>query len=147
MAKRKRKAARRIPVIWVTAGGQTIEFVERAPSELAPELARVADHGVRAAKVLSRLKRLRNVHIVRARFELGHCQQEVPDLASHEWLAGEIARLSYVYKQVLDELNKLCHARTRWLEEARFLLTYGQTPQKREPAGNYGSRSKQRSEE
>lgn len=143
MAKRKRRAPRKLAVQWVTPEGEVLDFVDRTPSDLPIELARVRSHGLLAAKVLSRLKRLRNAEIIRARFELEHCQRPEPEDVPAEWYAQEIARLSYVYQQVLQVLNRLCHARTRWLEETRFLLTYGQTPKKREPAGTYGSRNKQ----
>jgi hypothetical protein len=137
---RLRRVPKKFPIRWTNADGSTIEYVDRAESELRAELERVRDHGFRAAKVLSRIRTGRHVVIVAARFELEHCQRVVPDDASSAWLSAEIARLSYVYQQTLELLNRLSNSRIHWLEETRFLLTYGQTPKKREAAGNFTSR-------
>lgn len=137
MARRKRRLPKKLPVVWTTDDGTVVEYVPRIASELRPEFERVREHGLRAARVLSRLKRHKNIILVSARFELEHCHQAPPEGAGDEWYAREIARLSYVYEQTHQLLSRLVNSRIQFIENARFLLTYGQTPTKREPATSY----------
>ena len=139
MARRRRRAKgpRKVPIRYQTAD-QRVDYVPRRPAELPVELDRVRTGILRALRVLNRMKRIRHSAIVGARFQLEQALCDVPAGASEEWMADEIGRLSFVMADSLKLLSQLCHSRTHWLEEARFILTYGQTPKKREPAGSYG---------
>jgi len=127
-----RKPAQKYTIRWALDDGTKVTYVDRPAGELRSELERVRNAGLLAAKVLSRLRRVRNSSIQLALFELAHCSQAVPEDAPPKWLADEIARLSFTYSGVVKLLNLLSNSRVRWLEEARFLLTYGQTPIKRD---------------
>lgn len=134
--KKRRSGPKKIPIVY-QSGTQTIEYVGKTSSELRPEYARVRDAIHRALRVLSRLRRLRQIVLVSARFQLNEALRELPEDASDEQVADEIARLSFVMQDTFDVLAKLEHSRTPFIQEARFILTYGQTPRKREPSGTY----------
>ncbi len=130
----KRKAPKKVRVYFEGDRG-LIEYVPRAPSDLRPELERVQADIRLTLRILHRARRYRHVAVSTARFQLENCLRDTPAGASDEWLADEIARLSYVMEDTLGILNRLKHSRMHYLEEARFRLTYGQTPKKRDPPG------------
>ena len=140
MARRRKKAGpRKVRVAWTEADGRVLEYVPRLPGELRGELERVTDSVRRALRILWPVRRLRHHCIVSARVQLQNCLRDVPADADEDWRANEIARLSYVMHTALGMLDQLRNSRVKWLGEARFTLTYGQTPKKREPAGSYGA--------
>jgi hypothetical protein len=133
MAKRARRTIK-IPVIY-QQGPIRIEYVDKTPSELDPELARVRESVHRALQILARLSRLKHIAIVSARFQLQNCLSELKPDSSHDDKAKELARINYTMEDTLGLLNRLSNSRIEWLEAARFQLTYGQTPKKRDLAG------------
>lgn len=142
MAKRKRTPARKIPVRY-NDGTTDIDYVARTPSELRDELQRVQEAILEAARILSRLHRTRHIVIKTARFQLEHALRNLPNDSTDEDIAAELARLSYLMEDTLNILNKLTHCRISYLKQARFKLTYGQTPKRREPPARYGKKKKE----
>jgi len=143
MAKRKRSAANKIPVHYGD-GTVAIEYVPRTPPELRAELSRVQRNIRETIRILSTLKRIRHHVIKSVRFQLDQALHKLPDDAADEDVAAEIARLSYLMEDTLNMLNRLTQCRIANIEKARFKLTYGQTPKKREPPEKYGSRAKKK---
>lgn len=133
----RRKVQKKIRVHY-----QDIEYVPRARADLRPELGRVQSELKLAIRILFRARRYRHVAVSTARFQLENCLREIPEGASDQWLADEIGRLSYVMEDTLGILNRLKHSRVHYLEEARFKLTYGQTPKKRDPPGSAGQKGR-----
>ncbi len=140
MAKPRRRRKVKKILIMYDDGEVRRNYVSKAPSELRPELNRVQESIRIVLRILSRLYRTRHPVIVTSRFQLlnGLRSLTLTEMSDEE-VAAEIARLSYLMEDTLGLLNKLEHSRTKHLEEARFTLTYGQTPQKRDPAGSYGA--------
>ncbi len=123
-------------------GDSTVEYVARTAVELRVELRRVQRHIQEAVRALATLKRVRHCVIMSASFQLKHAIHKLPDDVSDEAIAQEIARLSFLMEDTLVLLNRLTNCRVSNLEAVRFLLTYGQTPKKRDTLVHYGSRSK-----
>lgn len=138
MARRRRKVKK--VVIKYDDGSVYRNYVGKTSSELRPEIERILESIRIVLRILTRLRRTRHPVIITSRFQLlnGIRELSLDDMTDEE-IANEIARLSYLMEDTLSQLNKLEHSRTHHLEEARFRLTYGQTPQKREAAGSYGS--------
>lgn len=109
-----------------------IDYVDRLPSELRPELDRIQRAVLDTVRILSQLLRLRNAIVISAYVQLKHLVRELPEGTPAEDLAAEIARLSYVMSTIVASLDTLTHSRIKNLQEARFALTYGQTPKKRD---------------
>ena len=144
--KRPRSVPRRIPVIY-SDGVVRVEYVARAPSELSVEFRRVQRHILETIRILSTMKRIRHHIIKSARFQLSQAIREFePGTCTEDAIAAEIARLSYLMEDTLNILNRLSCCRVANLEAARFKLTYGQTPKKRDPPETYGSREKRQKE-
>jgi hypothetical protein len=132
MRRKKSRAAKKIPIKF-----GDIEYVGRHKNELMPELNRVQSEIRQVLRLLNYLKRKRNHVLAMARFQLMESLRTVPDDSTPDFIADEIARLSYVMSNTLDIINQLRNSRTPMLEEIRFKLTYGQTPRKREiPPGS-----------
>jgi len=55
--------------------------------------------------------------------------------------------LSFIMEDTVSLLNRLRHCRVGNIEKARFILTYGQTPKKRELTARYGNSEKQTEEQ
>lgn len=110
-----------------------INYVDRTAAELRPELARVQKAVLSGVRILAGILRLRNALIIEAYVQLKQTVRELPPEASNAEVAAEIARLSYVMGTLVESLGKLKNSRINNLQEARFTLTYGQTPKKREP--------------
>lgn len=111
----------------------TINYVDRTATELRSELERVQAAVLSGVRILAGILRLRNALIIGAYVQLKHCLREIPATAAPEEVAMEIARLSHIMGVLVESLNKLSNSRINNLQEARFILTYGQTPKKREP--------------
>lgn len=131
----KRKPARRYEIRY-----EAVEYLPRTAIEVWPEFRRVRAAINDVLRILSLLKRIKNGTLVSARFTLLNCYRDLPDDSPLELVASEIGRLSYVMADALTILSDLKHCRIHHLEEARFKLTYGQTPKKRDPG--YGSGTK-----
>jgi len=129
--KKKKAGPKKIPIRYVD-GNEHVEYVPRTSKELKTELERIQLAIRRALRVLSKLRRKRHIVLVTVRFQLRNCLKEIVNDASDEAVADEIARLSYVMEDTVMLLEHLKHSRIPCLEEARFLLTYGQTPKQRE---------------
>jgi len=136
----KRRAPKKVDIIY-NDGKNRIEYVARPPSELRRELERVQTRILRAIRILSTMKRIRHIVLRSASFQLRHCLRELSKDASHEEVAEEIARLSFLMEDTLGILGRLSHCRIANLEEARFELRYGQTHKKRDPPAQYGAKS------
>lgn len=119
-------------------GATQREYVPRTLPELRTELARIHKAIEESIRMLSTMSRVRHIVIKTALLQLTNARQPLPDGASAEELAGEIARLSMLMEDTLFILNKLKHCRIHHMEEARFKLLYGQTPKKRELPTTYG---------
>ena len=135
MARRTRK----IPVTY-DDGRNVVEYVPRTPTELRREMTRVHEAVQTAVHVMSPLKRKRHAVIKAALFQLRHLLRKLPEEMTDEERATELARISYAMEDTLGILNKLVHCRVSHLETARFILTYGQTPKKREAPASYGAK-------
>ncbi len=133
---KKRKPAFKFPVQY-NEPGVSINYVSRATPEVWPELRRVRAAINDVIRILTTLKRIRNGVLVSTRFILLNCHRDLPDDTPLEIVAAEIGRLSYIMADALETLNTLKYCRIHHLEEARFKLTYGQTPKKRDPTGDY----------
>ncbi len=128
--------ARRLPSkyrVRYSDGALTINYVDRTAPELRAELDRVQRAVLSGVRILAGILRLRHALIISAYVQLKQCLREIPADAPPEDMAAEIARLSYVMGTLVESLGKLSNSRINNLQEARFTLTYGQTPKKREP--------------
>jgi len=87
-------------------------------------------------KALRQLKLLRSPHpaVEAARTQLEHCDTTLPEGASVQQIAGRIAVLSYTLEDTVKILSALSSSRIDRLKDARFQLTFGQTPKQRELA-------------
>jgi hypothetical protein len=130
--KKKKPPKIRHPIIYDKAA-EPIEYVGKYTHELKPEIARLLETIQEAKALLDRLSRFRHIAITTAKFQLANTSSD-PDLAI-EALPKEIARLNYLMEDSLGLLNILCDSKLHWLEQARFKLTFGQTPRKREMVG------------
>ncbi len=132
MARAKRKTASKIkiPVIY-SHGKDHIIYVARLPAELAAEHARVV---VCLGKALHQLKLLRSPHpaVATARTQLEHCDCQLPEQATHYDIAKRIATLSFTMADTFQILAALSNSNVDRLKEARFQLTFGQTPKQRD---------------
>lgn len=143
---RRRKSPQKVPVEYLD-GSERVEYVGRLAKDLRPELERIQSEVLQSIRLINYLKRKRNSILVSVRVQLTECIREIPDDATSEWMADEIARLSYVMGNSLSDLNTLVNSRIPILEQIRFKLTYGQTPKKRDPATTCGSRADEEEEE
>lgn len=141
MAKRKkRKAPDKVPVVY-DDGVTNVEYVGKQKNELRPELERIVYEIKQVLRILQRLRRHRHIIIISARFQLVEALRDLPEeLETEEDVANEIARLSFTMEDTLKLLGRLSNSRIPVLEAARFKLTYGQTPKRREPAGAFRSK-------
>jgi hypothetical protein len=138
MAKRRRSTVK-VPIRF-RLGDITVEYVSRAEDQVWNEYCRVRNAVLDATRILNLLKRIRHPVLVTARVQLAHVLDDVQEDAELDVVAAEIARLSYVMDDTVTVLAGLKHCRVPHLQAARFALTYGQTPKKRDPAGDYGQR-------
>jgi hypothetical protein len=111
-----------------------VDYVDRTEPELRQELARVQQAVSDGARMLTPILRIRNPVIVSAYTQLRYVLQSLPPDAPPEQMADEIARLSYVMEQTVELLDTLSNSRVNNLQEARFTLTYGRAPKKRDPS-------------
>lgn len=133
--------AKKVLVRYVGEQG-AVDYVSRTPAELDVELARVRKSRVEALRILSRVRRLRHPVISSARFQLMACAGPETNEGTVTEKATELARLSQSLEQACNTLARLSNSRVRWLEEARFTLTYGATPKCRERATGFGKKRK-----
>lgn len=115
-----------------TSPEETIEYISKTPDELWVEYERILQAIKDALRALSRIRFVRNIVIATAQLQLQSAVRPLPEDISDEELAKEIARLSKLMEDTIKILSRLSNSRTQWLEEARFILTYGQTPKKKE---------------
>jgi hypothetical protein len=137
--RRRKRATKKVPICY-DDGVKHIEYVSKAKKELLPELLRIRSEILQALRLLNYLRRKRHSVLISVRFQLQESLRDIPEDAEPAELAEEIARLSFIMDNALNQLNILSHSRTPLIEQIRFKLTYGQTPKKRDPAGSYGAR-------
>lgn len=108
-----------------------VDYVDKTANELVIEYARVQCAVHDALRILRPLRRLRNGVLTVAEFTLRNALQSAkPD--TPQAMADEIGRLSCIMSEVVQNLGKLSNSRTKNLEQARFILTYGQAHKKRD---------------
>jgi len=134
------KPRRRFEVSYLYKG-ETVEFVPRLASEVLPELYRIYEAVLNASRTLATMRRVRHWAVQSARFQLANAIRAPLSSFTPETGAAEIARLSCVLQDTLEILSTLCNSRTTNLEQTRFILTYGQTPRKREQVMKKGAQS------
>ncbi len=137
-----RKLIKKEPIKYIKPDGTPTIYVARAASELMAEYERIKMHILRSIRVISTMKRVRHTSIISVRFELNNVLRSPDQLTSPTLLAAEIARMSFVMENCVNELNVLVHSRTDNLQELRFLLTYGQTPKMRDVTSFGGDKSR-----
>lgn len=130
---RKAKIKRKFPIVF-RGVEPPIEYVDKTAHELRIELQRVHAAVATTQMLLSRLPRALHPGIKAARFQLANMLRDVSALTDDE-AADELARLNYCMEDALALLNMLSDSKVEWLEKARFELTFGQTPRKRELIG------------
>jgi hypothetical protein len=132
VAKAKRKTASKIkiPVIY-SHGKDHVVYVARLPGELLAEHRRVV---FCLDKALHQLKLLRSPHpaVAAARVQLEQCDCSLPEQPTHYEIAKRIATLSFIMADTLQILAALSNSNVERLKEARFQLTFGQTPKQRD---------------
>ncbi len=132
MAKAKRKTASKIkvPVIY-SHGKDHVVYVARLPGELLAEHKRVV---FCLGKALHQLKLLRspNPAVAAARAQLESCDCALPEHATHYEIAKRIAVLSFIMADTFQILAAMSNSNIERLKEARFQLTFGQTPKQRD---------------
>ncbi len=129
----KRRPPTKFAVRYVN-GTETVDYVDRTESELRQELHRVQQAISNGTRMLVPILRVRHPVIVSAYTQLRHVLADMPADAPPEQVADEIARLSYVMEQTVELLDTLSNSRVNNLQEARFTLTYGRAPKKRDPS-------------
>jgi len=137
MARRsKSSVSTKLPIIYETPTDR-VEYVGKEPDELWPELRRIHTVIRSCIRMLSRIRFVRHIVLVSARFQLMNSLRTMSDTASDDELAQEIARLNFLLGDTVKILDQLSNSRTPLLEELRFTLTYGQTPRRREVMGAF----------
>lgn len=122
------------PIVW-TSNGEEFVYVDKLTPELRPEYRRLADSIRLGIRMLSFMRRIRHPAIVSARFNLLNAGVVDPDSLSDEQVALELGRLSHLMHDTVTLLNQLSGSRIDHLEQARFQLTFGQVPKKRDLHG------------
>ena len=128
MAKRRLK----VPITYKTPDGVLIEYVPRYSSELVRELARVYTAVLQANRVLATLSRVRHIAIQSVHFQMANALRAPLSEFDELTASDEIARLSFIMEDAVGILSTLTNSRTANLQQLRFVLTYGQTPKKRD---------------
>lgn len=142
MARRKR--TNKLPIIYKN-GATKVVYVSRAPDELLTEAKRMYGCIQVALRQLKSLKRTRHAALKGAVWQL--TQVEEPSAGeSIASLVDYIAVVSYLMEDSLAMLASLKNSKIDELEEARFNLTYGQTPKKRDRDDTMCSKPKRRME-
>jgi hypothetical protein len=128
----RKKRPQRIEIIY-DYNGVRIDFVPKLDIELDRELSRIREHGRWALRQLNYIKRSPHPSIANALFQLNNIGDSVVDSEDPYQKASEIARVSAVYRDILDVLGDLKHSEIEPLKQARFFLLYGQAHEKRAP--------------
>jgi hypothetical protein len=128
----RKKRPQRIDIVY-DYNGTRIEFVPKLDIELDRELCRILEHGRWALRQLNSIKRSPHPSIANAIFQLNNIGNSVVDPTDPYQKASEIARVSEVYREILDVLGDLKHSEIEPLKQARFFLLYGQAHEKRAP--------------
>lgn len=135
---------RKLPVRYCDDTG-CIDYVSRTPPELATELERVQKSRLDAIRILSRVRRVRHPAVLSAKFQLLVCGGGKAETPTDK--ATELARLSRAMELACQTLGRLRNSRVQWLEEARFVLTYGTASKQRERATGFGKKRYYQDEE
>ena len=128
MARRKR--ANKLPIVY-RSGSSKVVYVSRAPDELFTEAKRVWGSIQVALRQLKALKRTRHSALRGAVWQLSQVEPPLKE-ANTASLVDYIATVSYLMEDSISMLATLKNSKIDELEEARFHLTYGQTPKKRD---------------
>lgn len=128
MARRKR--ANKLSIIY-KRGDVKIVYVPRATEDLLPEAKRIHVCVSRALRTLRLLRRTRHAAIKAAIWQLEQLPPPTKDMTDTE-LVTYIGVTSYTMEDTLGLLGELKTSKIDELQAARFQLTYGQTPKKRD---------------
>lgn len=129
--RRERRPAVNKFVIAYEHNGKRIEYVGRTLAELAPEYRRIVTHLKWAIRELRQL-RSPNPWVVATLVQLQTVPVIDPMSCAADQVAYEIAQVSFIMEDALNMLAHLKHSTVERLEAARFALTYGQTPKRRD---------------
>lgn len=105
--------------------GQTVEFVERTPVELARDLLRIADFARQARRTLRPLLRSKKPELVLAVFQLEYLERLRPERLDDGDLPKAAVDAAIALMSVKDQLAKLENAGSKWMGQALFLLEHG----------------------
>jgi len=122
----------KIPVSY-SHGDVKVVYVARLPGDLRNEHKRMV---FCMQMALRQLKLLRSPHpaVAAARLQLENCDVSLPTTSTHQEVAQRLAILSYTFEDTVKILAALSNSKIARLTEARFQLTFGQTPKQRELA-------------
>lgn len=127
---RKRKKPNKLPVIYKDSKVRIV-YVSRSPEELFPEAVRIYSAVQVALRHLHLLRRSPHAAIHAAEWQLANVVAP-PAWATTPLLVDYISTTSYLMEDTLNILATIKHSTIEELQQARFLLTYGQTPKKRD---------------
>lgn len=136
----RRKRTNKMQIVFRN-GATRVVYVSRAPDELFDEASRIHTCSLSALRQLRLLKRTRHAAVKAAVWQLEQLAEPNPKWSTAA-LVDYIASASFLMEDTLGILSALKNSNIDELRAARFQLTYGQTPKKRDRDDTMCTRSR-----